>query len=172
MAWPAELASASPREPVTASARGPATAGRRDLVAAPAEERLLGDVELGAVDLALDHVQPESIRANLLDEGRARDGLEDVCGDRRRDEPALANHEERRAGALGDVSLLVEQNRRVIAVGPRLQGRESAVLVVRAALEPDRDRVVGGTRPRADAAAQARRRDPSPPAGIDVEAPR
>src|SRR2546422_2987806 len=68
---------------------------RRDLVAAPAEERLLGDVELGAVDLALDHVQPESIRANLLDEGRARDGLEDVGGDRRRDEPALADHEER-----------------------------------------------------------------------------
>src|SRR2546422_6386028 len=46
--------------------------------------RLLGDVELGAVDLALDHVQPEGSRANLFDEGRARDGLEDVGGDRDR----------------------------------------------------------------------------------------
>src|SRR3989449_2463145 len=134
--------------------------------------RLLGDVELGAVDLALDHVQPEGSRANLFDEGRARDGLEDVGGDRRRDEPALADHEDCRAGALGDVSLLVEQDRRVIAVGPRLQDREAAVLVVRAALEPDRDRVVGGARPRADAAAQARRRDPAPPARIDVDARR
>src|SRR5712664_82367 len=36
---------------------------RRDLVAAAAEERLLGDVELGAVDAALDDVHAEHLGA-------------------------------------------------------------------------------------------------------------
>src|SRR5437762_8345630 len=141
---------------------------RRDLVAAPAEEGLVGDVELGAVDLALDDVEVE-LGTDLLDQRRARDRLEDVSRYRWRYELALPDHEERRAGALRDVPLLVQEDRRVVAVGLGLQHGEPAVLVVRAAFEPDRDRVVRGAEPRAHAAGEAPVRDAAAAPRVDVE---
>src|SRR5438876_4899591 len=41
---------------------------RRDLVAAPTQERLVGGVQLGAVDLALDHGHADDVRRHVLDE--------------------------------------------------------------------------------------------------------
>src|SRR5438128_1233240 len=142
---------------------------RRDLVAAAAEERLVGHVELGAIDLALDHAHAEQLGADRVHQGRARDALEDVCGDGRRDEPALAYHEERRARALGDVAFLVQEERLIVAVGVRLQGGQPAVLVVGAALQANGDRVVRRASPGAHAALEpVAFLDARPAAWVDV----
>src|SRR5574338_928558 len=142
---------------------------RGDLVAAAAEERLVGHVELGAGDVALDALHPER-GGHRVDQGGAGDRLQDVARDGRGDELAPAHHEEGRARALRHRALLVQEDRRVVAVGLGLQRGQPPVLVVRAALEPDGDGVVAGALPRGDAAVEAAAlRDARPPPGVDVE---
>ena len=63
---------------------------RADLRAGAAQEDLVGAVELGPVDRALDDLEPEVV-ARDLDEPAAGDALEDVVGHRRRDEHAVAS---------------------------------------------------------------------------------
>src|SRR5258708_8083537 len=60
---------------------------RRHLRAGAAEEQLVAGVELGPVDRALDDLLAELV-ADELYEQPAGDALEDVVGDRRRDEMA------------------------------------------------------------------------------------
>ena len=60
-------------------------ADRRDLRAGAAEEDLVGDVQLGAVDRALDDGHAELL-AHQRHDRVARDAFEDVLGDRRRDQ--------------------------------------------------------------------------------------
>src|SRR5439155_14788053 len=51
---------------------------RRDLVARAAEERLLCDVDLGAIDLALDDRHVQHARSDVLDQAIASDRIEAV----------------------------------------------------------------------------------------------
>src|SRR5439155_23263432 len=71
---------------------------RRDLCAGAAEEHLVRDVQLRPVDRALLDGDPELPREG--EDRVAGDALEDVGRDRRRDERAVADHEEVRAAAL------------------------------------------------------------------------
>src|SRR5262245_31029460 len=64
----------------------------RDLPAAAAQECLVRDVELGAIDVALDRRLAE-LRPEELEEGRPRHGFEDVGGHRRRDRHTVAHEE-------------------------------------------------------------------------------
>ena len=66
----------------------------------------------------------------------------------------------------------VEEDRRVVAIGLRLQRGKAPVLVVRPGLQANRDRVVGRAHPRADTGFQSFGvHSPAPPR-IDVEARR
>src|SRR3989442_9246368 len=109
---------------------------RGDLVAAPAQESLVGGVQLCAVDLALHHVHADDVGGHVLDDRRARDGLEDVVAGGGRAEPPLADHEERGAGALGDAAAPVQEDRLVRAVDPGPQAGPGAVLGLGRALGP------------------------------------
>src|SRR6266542_3007556 len=60
-----------------------------DLHTGAAQEDLIGDVQLGPVDLALYHRDAEI--AGQLEDGPAVDPLQDVAGHRRRDQFAVAH---------------------------------------------------------------------------------
>src|ERR1700738_5282733 len=66
---------------------------RRDLSAGATQQQLLAGVQLSAVDRALDHLESELI-ANQTDHQLARNPFEDVLGDGRSVEDAIAQHEQ------------------------------------------------------------------------------
>src|SRR5258708_24467726 len=99
---------------------------RLDLVAGAAEERLLGGVELGAVDLALIGLAAEILLEDPHHRG-ARDALEDVARDARRHRHTVPHHEKARARRFRDAALLRQDDRVVVVVGAGLEGREPAV---------------------------------------------
>src|SRR5215813_7799706 len=75
-----------------------------DLVAAAAEEGLVGHVDLGAIDLLLLHGDPHLL-PEQLHERHASDALQDIRRGGWGDHFAPAHHEKRGAGALGDMPL-------------------------------------------------------------------
>src|SRR5207247_2125416 len=119
---------------------------RRDLRPGPAEEDLVGDEELGAIDRALGHGEAELL-ARDRDDRVTRDALEDVVGHRGSDELAVADHEQVRAAALGHVAVAREEDRLVGVRVVRLVHRESGVDVRAGQLSARRDRVIGGAPP-------------------------
>src|ERR1700736_5663459 len=106
-------------------------------MAAAAEERLLGEVELAAVDLALLDAQPEFLRGEF-EQRRARYALENRRGHRRGDEDTPPAHGEAGIGALRDFAREGQEDRLVIIVAARLEHAEAAVVVVRPRLDARR----------------------------------
>src|SRR5262249_62260506 len=86
---------------------------RDELSRGAGQEHLLGEVELGARDVALDHGVAEVTRD--LDHRLAVDPVEDGGGVPRGDDLTLANEVDVLAGALADEAAVVEQDRLVVA---------------------------------------------------------
>ena len=94
-----------------------------------------------SVDRALDHREAQ-LFLQERHEGGARDPLEDVVGDGGRDDRAVADHEEIRDGAFGDVAVLVQRDRIVEAGSLRVRAREGGIDVGPGDLPAGRDHVV------------------------------
>src|SRR5437773_2590643 len=117
-------------------------ADRHDLPAAAAEEGLVTDIELRAVDVTLLDGKVELSREEL-DERLTGDAFQDVIRDRRRDHYPLLDREQARPASLGHLATGVQEDGRVIAVLPRLDATETGVEVVASALGPERRGLVG-----------------------------
>src|SRR5688572_24240922 len=118
---------------------------RRDLRAGAAEEDLLGNVELAAVDLPLRNEDPEL--GGDLEDRVAGDALEDIVGHRRRYDRAVAYHEQVRPPALRDVPVRREEDGLIRLEVVCLIHRKGGVDVRAGELAPRRDGLVGGTPP-------------------------
>ena len=116
-----------------------------------AEEDLVGDVQLGALHVALKDGDVQLVFQQFAD-GLAGDALEDAGADRRRDGDAVADDEDAGVACFGDLALLVENDAVVVAVDPGLGGDVAAVLVVADCLGTGRHHVVGDSVPTADVA--------------------
>ena len=132
---------------------------RAHLDAGPAQEDLVTDVELGAIDRADLDRDPGILRQ--LDDRLAGDALEDVVGHRRRQEHAVANHEQIRRRRLGGVTAGREHQRLVEAVELGLRLLERHVHVAAHDLAARRQRLVG-------VAAPGRGHDPDALLDVDV----
>src|SRR5207253_7063817 len=126
---------------------------RRDLSARAAEEDLIGDIQLGAVNLAY-RGRDAAVRGDLENAGPG-DALEDVVGSGGRDQDSVANEEEVLRASFAHVAILRQDDRLVEAGLLRLGLRERSVHVRAGDLAAGRDRVVVGTPPARDAARDA-----------------
>src|SRR5439155_13133642 len=118
---------------------------RRDLRTGAAEEDLVSHVQLRAIDLPLPNEDPELCRD--LEDRVACDALEAVVGHRRRNQRAVADHEDVRAGTLGDLPAGGEEDRLIGLQVVRLVHRERGVDIRAGQLAARRDRVVGRAAP-------------------------
>ena len=112
-----------------------------ELGGGPGHEDLVGEVQLGAGDVALDDRVAEV--AGDLDHRAAGDPVEDRVVLAGRRDLAVAHDVQVLAGALADVAVLVEQDRLVVAGLHRLDLREHAVQVLTRRLRV-RDRASAG----------------------------
>src|SRR5215211_2835411 len=129
-----------------------------DLEPRPREEDLVCGVELRAAHLALYDGYLELLARELHD-GVARYAFEDVRRDGRRDELALPDEEDVGRARLGDLAVLGEEDRVVVARPVRLVDRERGVDVGARALGARRDGVIRRAPPGGDADLQARELD-------------
>src|SRR3954466_10071341 len=74
-----------------------------DLDPRTAEERFVSDVELGAIDVAL--FDRNALIAGKLQHRAPRDAFQNIAGDRRGNEGAVANEEEVASAPFRDVTL-------------------------------------------------------------------
>src|SRR5688500_2377726 len=107
---------------------------------------LVGEIQLGAIDVTLDDLQPEDL-AGEDDQGVASDALEDSAADVRRNDRIARDKHHAGAGTLGNFSEVIEEDRGVITVVPRLHAGELAIPVVGEILDPGRHDVLGDTTP-------------------------
>ena len=147
-----------PTVPVPTALRSISTTGRQ-LSTRPAQEDLVGGVQLGAVDGALDHRNAEI--AAHGDDVLSSDPLEDVVGPGRGDQDAVPDDEQVLGAPLADMAVLGQHDGLVVAVALRLALGECTVDVRAGDLAASRDRVVIGPAPRADLG-------PDPRLGVDV----
>src|SRR5438552_6562457 len=91
---------------------------RRDLRRGAAQESLVGAVQIVAREAALFDRDP--LVLGDPQDGLAGDPFENATRDRRRVERSVPHQEEVLAGRLGDIALLVEQDRLVVAGDQRL----------------------------------------------------
>src|SRR4051812_35487792 len=129
----------------------------RDLGPRPGEKDLVGDIELGSVDLAL-HDGVSRVRRDLED-GVAGDPGQDVIGDGRRRQLGAADDEEVGARGLGDVPVGGQEHGFLVAAGVGVLHREAGVDIRARDLASCRDGVVVDPLPAGDRDAQARRGD-------------
>src|SRR5688572_30767986 len=168
---PAYRVEVGPRH-LTRDRAGPAVADlapvdlddRADLGAGAAQEDLVGDVQLGTVDRALDDLVPH-VGPRDVDEPAARDALEDVVGHGRRDEDTPLDYEQVLGAALADVPIGGQDDGLVESVELRLALCERTVHVGAGDLSARRDGVVIGPAPAADLG-------PDAALGVDVLAER
>src|SRR5439155_26653328 len=136
---------------------------RSDLDAGAAQEDLVGDVELGAVDAPLHDRHPELRRE--LEDGTPRDADQDVVGDGGCDELAAHHQEDVGGAALGDVPVAGEQDGLVEACLLGVGDGQRRVDVSPGRLGPGGDSVVV-------VAAPARNRHDQPAGDVEVRAHR
>src|SRR3954467_6602233 len=123
-------------------------AQRRELGGRAGDEHLVGEVELGAGDVALDHLKAEVVRD--LDDRLAVDAVEDRGRLRRREDPPVAHDEDVLARALADLALVVEEDGLLVAGLVRLDLREHRVEVLAGGLRVRDQRVRADPPPRGD----------------------
>src|SRR5207244_2721769 len=90
-------------------------ADRQNLRAGPAEEHFVRDVELRAIDVALLSCDAKRL-ATEAEDRIARDALENAARGRRGDRDTVADNEQARGAALGDLALGVQQNWLIVSV--------------------------------------------------------
>src|SRR5579872_7185397 len=131
----------------------------RDLRTCAAQQELLARVQLRAVDVAFHDGQAQLVLDDLHQE-MPRDALEDVVGDRRRDEHSVFEHEEVFGRTFGYMPVDGKHDRLVEPGLDRFGLRERGLRVGARHLGPRRQRLVGNTTPAADHA---------PDAGLDLD---
>ena len=122
---------------------------RHDLLTRAAPEQLVGGVELGAVDRALDHRAADRRRRDL-EHRVAGDALEDVARQIRRVQAPVPGDEQAGARALRHLAGGGQHDHAVIPVLAGLDLGRAVVDVVAGAFDAGRQRVVGEPRPAAD----------------------
>src|SRR2546423_3985668 len=127
---------------------------RRNLGAGAAEEDLVGNVELGAVDRALEDFHAE-LGTEQLDHGEPGEALENIVGRRRREHLAVANHEDILGAALADMALMRQHDGLVEAVFLGLRFGKCGVDINAGDLCPGRRRIVVDPSPARDHAVDA-----------------
>ncbi len=88
---------------------------RSDLRACAAENDLVGSIQFGAVNLAFAGNQAQFTPGQLDDCG-AGNAQENIFGGRRGNQFAIDDQEDVLSAALGDMSLVCEHNRFIIAI--------------------------------------------------------
>src|SRR5918998_1804617 len=131
---------------------------RRDLEPRARQEDLVGGVELRPVHVALDD-RKLHLLLRQLHHGVARDALEYVRRDRRRDELPLADEKDVGRARFGDVPVLGEKDGVVVAGPVRLVHGERGVYVRARKLAPRGYGRIGRPAPTRDAAPEARQLD-------------
>ncbi len=117
------------------------------------KEEFVTYIKFAAVDRSFDDVQPHFTNGKFRD-AMPRDAFEGVLRYRRRDQFAVAHHEDVASGAFGDVSVFVEEDGFVEACLPCVVAGECAVHIGAADFGASRNRIVFDPTPGAYACMQ------------------
>ena len=129
-----------------------------DLRAGAAEENLVRAVQFRAINLPLAGDDPQ-FAPGQLDDRIARNAQENVFGRRGRDQFAVDDQEDVFSAALGDVPLMGEHDRLVIAIVQRLAFRERRIDIRAGDFRARGNSIVVHAPPGGDAAPHARQVD-------------
>ena len=107
---------------------------------------LVGEIELGAVDVPLDDLQAKDFPCEH-DQGIAGDALQDSTADIRSNDLIAGDEHHAGAGTLGNFSEMVQEDRGVVSVVPRLHAGELAIPIVGEILDSRWHDVLGDAAP-------------------------